>query len=475
MNQQENWGSEEFRQLCRKDLLTFCKAINPNFEQPHHIKLMARELQNVETRQTKRLMITVPPRHGKSYLSSQMFPAWYLGRHPEHFLIATAYAQTLSDDWGEWVRDVMAEPIYQWIFPESVLRKSSKSRSKFTTLQGGKGFFVGIGGTITGRGAHTFLIDDPFKDDEAADSEAVRKAVRNFYRGTAYTRLMPNAAIIIISTRWRHDDLIGWLLDPREQERIADWKRFDFPAIADEDTTDWRQPGEALWPERYNITDLEQIKMEGVGTRAFQAMYQQKPTAAEGNIFKKAYLKEVSLVDLENDLISPKIMFMDTAFKEDQHNDYSAAVCGCRTRSGEAVILDAMHRRLDFPKLLEWTKNMITIHEIEALYIEDKASGQSLYQTLKKELTIPVIAVKCENDKVSRANAILPFVESGKVLHRKPINMDLEQELLQFPFAAHDDLVDAYVGLITVLTRANFSLSLNKAKEMSLPGTIYGR
>ncbi len=239
-------------------------------------------------------MITMPPRHGKSMLASEFFPAWYLGRNPDHSVVMATYAQDLADDFGRKVKNQIEDPMFSDIFTGVGLADDSKSVKRFhveedgVTLEGGyehslkqRGSFyaVGVGGPLTGRGAHLLLIDDPVKNREEADSEVMRKKTKDWYTSTAYTRLMPGGRVVIIQTRWQEDDLSGWLLAEHKHE---DWDLLNLPAISDD--------GKALWPEQYDVAALNRIKLT-IGARDWSALYQQSPSPDEGIYFKAEWLR----------------------------------------------------------------------------------------------------------------------------------------------------------------------------------------
>lgn len=178
-------------QLVRDDLACYAAAMWPRFELAAHHQLIVERLEAVERGKLTRLMISLPPRHGKSLLASQIFPAWYLGRHPDRDIITATYGQDLSDRFGRRVRNMVSEPLHLAIFPEFRLAKDLASIRQFSTIAGGSYYAVGRGGAITGRGADLLLIDDPLKDQEEARSDVIRRALHEWYAAVAYTRLQP--------------------------------------------------------------------------------------------------------------------------------------------------------------------------------------------------------------------------------------------------------------------------------------------
>ncbi len=206
----------------RRSLLAFTEFTNPLYARAGHHEQIAAKLEAVERGDIDRLMIFMPPRHGKSELASKRFPAWCLGRNPTRQIIAASYNSDLANDFGRNVRNIVAEPEFGQVFPGVALAPDSQAANRMNTNKGGAYVAAGVGTAVTGRGAHIALIDDPFKDREEADSERRRELVWDWYRSTLYTRLMPGGAIVLIQTRWHEDDLAGRLLEQeRDQWEVA--------------------------------------------------------------------------------------------------------------------------------------------------------------------------------------------------------------------------------------------------------------
>jgi predicted phage terminase large subunit-like protein len=421
--------------LAYEDLACYSIAQWPQFERASHHELIISKLEAVERGELKRLMIFLPPRHGKSVITSSIFPAWFLGRHPHHHIIFATYGQELSDDFGRRVRNFLADPVHQAIFPNCRLSEDSAAAHRFTTTAGGAYFAVGRGGPITGRGAHLLLVDDPIKDREEANSETVRKALHEWYRSVAYTRLMPGGAIIIIQTRWHEDDLAGWLLREHASEN---WDVLSLPAIAEQDEA-FRKEGEALWPDKYPIEILNRTR-EAIGGAAWASLYQQRPAAAEGAIFKRTWWRFYR----QAPQFSQVVQSWDTAFKKGADNCFSVGTTWGLAENGY-YLLSVWRGRVEFPEL----KRVLTAQAEEwkpnAILVEDRASGQSLLQELKSATALPVLAVKVDSDKLSRAQAVTAIVEAGRVYlpEKAPWLRDYIDELASFPTGLYDDAVDS--------------------------------
>lgn len=413
----------------------------------HHWAL-AEKLEAVADGRIKRLMVFMPPRHGKSMLASEFFPAWYLGRHPGHQVIAATYAQGLADDFGRKVRNLCANAQHTFLFPGFKLADDSQAVSRFHTAERGAYFGLGVGGPITGRGADLLLIDDPIKGREDAESETMRQHLKDWYTSVARTRLMPGGAIVVIQTRWHEDDLSGWLLREHAHEG---WEVLNLPALAEPDDAIRRSEGAPLWPEAYPLAELAQIRLS-VGSRDWASLYQQRPSAAEGSILKREHWQYLKLwLDVPSALIESLGIFKviqawDTAFKTKEVNDYSACVT-VGIAKAKYYILDVWRGRVEFPEL----KRQIQMHasrwQANAVLVEDAAAGQSLLQELRRETRLPLIAVKADRDKVARAHAITATHEAGLIYlpDAAPWLPDFLDETASFPSAPHDDQVDAFV------------------------------
>ena len=438
-------------------LLEYARFQMPEYQTPAHIKLLAHKLEEVERGNIKRLAIFMPPRHGKSQLTSQFFPAWYLGRNPSKFVIATTYAQDLADDFGRSVRNQIQDEDYNRIFTDCTLSKDSSSVRRFHTTGSGVYYAVGAGGAITGRGAHLLLIDDPIKGREDADSDAMRSNLIDWYRSTAYSRLMPGGSIILIQTRWHEDDLAGWILRETSHEP---WEVIELPAVLDEKASKIlkRPKGQALWPEAYDKKRLEEIK-KTAGSREWNSLYMQRPSAEEGNILKRYWWKEWK----EDN--PPECNYIlqswDTAYTVKSTSDYSAVTTwGIFEHNGiqNAILLSARRERWEFPELKSEAINLYNEFKPDVVLIEAKASGWSLIQELQRA-GIPITPFNPKRaDKKTRAHSVTPLFESGRVWYpsSKYWAEDVINQCAQFPSSNYDDLVDSTTQALMRLRQGLF-------------------
>ena len=451
--------------LAHEDLACYAVALWPQFELARHHELIVSRLEAVERGEISRLMIFLPPRHGKSLLASTIFPAWFLGRNPERQLIFATYGQELSDDFGRHVRNLIADHVHRAIFPGCSLSEDSSAAHRFNTVRGGAYFAVGRGGPITGRGAHLLIIDDPLKDYAEANSEIVRRALYDWYSAVAYTRLAPNGAIVLIQTRWHEDDLAGRLLANNFGD---DWEVLSLPAIAEHDES-FRREGEALWPRRFGLVELEKIR-SAVGGRAWASLYQQRPAAAEGAIFKRDWWQfyPPPLTVALNRIVQS----WDTAFKRGTENDFSVCTTWGVAENG-FYLLHLWRRRVEFPELKRVLASLAEQWKPNAILIEDKASGQSLIQELKLSTALPIIPVRVDSDKETRAQAVTPLMEAGKIFlpESAPWVSDFIEEMACFPNGNHDDVVDATTQALNFLREEPQLPSISLGYSMSGPNS----
>jgi predicted phage terminase large subunit-like protein len=371
-----------------------------------------------------------------------MFAAWYLGRHPDRFVICASYGQELADDFGRKVRNLVSYPLHEAVFPGCRLAEDSSSMRRFNTTTGGSYYAVGRGGPVTGRGAHLLIIDDPLKDREEAQSETIRHGLHEWYSSVAYTRLQPGAAIVLIQTRWHQDDLAEWLLREHPDEH---WEVARFPAIAEQDEG-FRREGEPLWPERFPLPVLDQIR-QAIGGATWASLYQQRPAAAEGAIFKRDWWERYAVAPQ----LSRVIQSWDTAFKSGRENDHSVCTTWGQAPAGY-FLLGLWRGRVEFPELKRRLIDQAKEWNANAILVEDAASGQSLIQELRTT-ALPILPIKADSDKLSRAAAVTPLLEAGKVFLPESSSWlaDYLDELAAFPTGAHDDAVDSTTQALNYL------------------------
>jgi len=450
----------------RLDPLAYAVGAMPSYQTPPHILRFADVVTTALQQGNARLIVSMPPRHGKSLFLSRYLLCWLLGRHPDWQYIHATYQEEFARDFGREIRNQVATPFHRAVFPGSQLRTDSTAAGRFHTQSGGVYHAVGVGGATTGKGANLFIIDDPIKGPEDAISEAYRRRLKSWFQTVAYTRLMPGASVIITQTRWHEDDLAGWLLGGGGGAFEETWTYLNFPAIATEHDPLGRAPGEALWPAQFPVDRLLQIKAmleRGEGEdgsplllpNAFPALYGGAPIAQEGNLFKRDSFQFVR----ELPTFERVFQYWDTAYKADQLNDPSAGIT-FGVAGGKVFIIDVLRRRMETPEVEAAIEDRYAQYRPEAVLIEDKASGQGLIQRLRRK-GLPILADQPENDKRTRAAEVTVLFAAGQVVFWTGCNGLAEYlaELLGFPYAAHDDQVDATSGGLRYYTRTRAGLS----------------
>jgi predicted phage terminase large subunit-like protein len=312
-----------------------------------------------------------------------------------------------------------------------------------------------VGGPATGRGYGgpsgngVGTIDDPLKSAEEAASEVIREKHKDWYRSEFYTRAAPNASILIVQTRWHIDDLSGWLLSQEDEEPEC-WHIVNFEAIKSEKPPefpktctvepDWRSPGEALCPERYDEKYLAKVRKK-LGEYFFSALYQQSPVPLGGSLIKKDWFQYYGAAPAH-----PLAIYQswDTASKTSDLNDYSCCTTWAITATGY-YLLDVWRDRVDSPDLIKTAINLASKWTPNTVLIEDKASGTGLIQHLRKMSRISVIEVEPKGEKMMRLSVESPAIESGNVFlpNTAPWLLDYERELCAAPNSAHDDQCDS--------------------------------
>jgi len=417
------------RRAARTNLIPFTEYTNPGYEAAEHHRLIAEKLEAVERGDIDRLMIFMPPRHGKSELASRRFPSWYLGRNPDKQIIAASYNSELAGDFGREVRNIVGSPEYSRLF-DVTLAADSKAANRWHTDKRGMYVAAGVGTAITGRGAHIALIDDPLKDREEADSEVIRDKVYNWYTSTLYTRLMPGGSIILIQTRWHDDDLAGRLL----AEGSDDWDVLELPA---------EKNGEALWPQWYPIETLNRIK-EALPARDWNSLYQQNPIPDDGDFFKREWFHRYEKAPKHLNIY----ITHDDAVTEDAGDHTEIGVFGVDP-DDDVYILDWWSGQTSADV---WNDVLIDLMKKYAPFVVVGETGpirRSVEPFLLKRMAQRKAYCRMEwlptiGDKAARARAFQGLASMGKVyIPHEDWADDLLRQLLRFPAGTVDDKVDA--------------------------------
>ena len=289
----------KIKQESKENFVTFVRTLAPtlvsDWKMGRHIELISHKLQQLESGDIKRLMVFLPPRSSKSVICSKLFPAWYIGRNPEHEILTVSHSDQLSSDFGRSVRDIVNDERFQNIFKGVSLRSDVRAAGKWKTNQNGTYYAAGVRSQIAGRGAHIAILDDVMSEEDSY-SEAGRRYVKEWYPAGLRTRIMPNGSILIINTRYHYDDLCGWLLKQQDEHSIAPWEVVRIPAWLDEESAELLQlpVGSSYFPEwkpdEILAVDEAEIKASN-GSRYWNALYMQDPTPDEGGIIKKKWIQ----------------------------------------------------------------------------------------------------------------------------------------------------------------------------------------
>lgn len=448
----------------RANFFDFVRYVWPDAILGAHHRQMAQAFDRIAQGTLKRLVINLPPRHSKSELASYLLPAYIMGRDPRLQIIEATHTADLAVRFGRKVRDLMDSTTYGEVFPDVKLKADSKAAGRWDTNRGGTYFAVGVGGAMTGRGADLLIIDDPHSESDAMSELALDNAWE-WYQSGPRTRLQPGAAIVVVMTRWGTKDLTARLLKSQSNHRSDQWEVIEFPAIL--------PSGRPLWPEYWKLEELEGVRAS-LSVQKWNAMYQQRPTADEGAILKREWWR-VWQHD-EPPAVEYIIQSYDTAYSKKETADFSVittwGVFYPTPDDGPNIILLAVKRgRWDFPELKRVAITEYKYWNPDNVLIEAKATGTTLQQELRR-VGIPVTMYapggrRAGQDKVSRANAVAPILESGMVwAPDEHWAEELVEECAAFPNGDNDDQVDSTVQAWMRFRAGNFiALDSDEAED----------
>jgi len=387
-------------------------------------------------KRTQYIMLSMPPRHGKSYMVTETLPSYFLSKYDGSKAILTAYSSTLAYDFARSNREKITE---HNLFNIEVL---SDNQDRMYLSNKSVMVKAGILGGITGKGGNLLIIDDPIKTDEEASSQNQRDKIWKEWISSLSTRLEKCAIVILIMTRWHEDDLAGRLLN-KELAKPLDWLVINLPLEAEENDILGRNVGEPLWEKEYGYDFIEERKRY---PNSFNSLYQGRPTSEEGNIIKRESWQFYEARDSFTNTLPIVIMTVDATFKDSKDTDkVSIQVWG--KKGSNAYMIDNITRRLNFTATLKTIENLLKRYpNIGAKFVEDKANGSAIIDVMNRRIGgfVPVNADRGTGGKVSRVHAIEPFITSGNVfLPRVEWTQGFIEECSSFPNGRYDDQVDA--------------------------------
>lgn len=447
---------EEVRSVtgARENFLPFVKYLWPTFVEGTHHKIISELFDDVISGRKKRIIINMPPRHTKSEFASVFLPAYFLGRYPEKKIIQTSHTAELAVNFGRRVRNIINGGIFQDVFPNVSLSSDSKAAGRWATNKGGEYYAIGVGGTVTGKGADLFVIDDPHSEQEAIIAESnpeIYNGVMEWYESGPRQRLQPGGSIILVMTRWSQRDLTARLLKKQDEEPGTDkWEVVTLPAILPADP-EKNKPDRPIWPEFWSLDELLTTKAS-IPVSKWNAQYQQEPTSEEGALIKREYWQDWDKAKPPE--CESIIQSWDTAMSKDTRANYSAVTTWGVFKDDEGknniILLDAVRGKWEFPILKKKAKEFYDLHKPDICLIEARAAGQPLIYEMRR-MGLPVQDVKAgrgtgemRNDKISRVNSITDIFHSGFVWAQKERlwAQEVIEECAAFPAGEYDDYVD---------------------------------
>jgi predicted phage terminase large subunit-like protein len=407
-----------------------------------HLRYLSNQIVRLEKREIKRLMVSMPPRHGKSFEIDYYTPTWWLTRHPRDEIILASYGEVFARKWGGMVRDLILEHSE---YLNLVLSKDRTAADDWSLTSGGGMISTGAHGTITGRGANLLIIDDPIKNEEEANSPTHRDKIWDWWQATSNTRLEPDAVVILVATRWHEDDLLGRL--SKEEEMMQDWTVVRIPALAEKNDVLGRAEGDPLWPERFHDDPMYEVKQRSMSPYWWSALYQQRPTPEGGGILLRDWWQFYREVPENCD---QWIQTWDMALKDTATSDYTVGQVWAR-KGASMYLVKQVRGHFNLHQIANHMRNLAQVYpQARAKLVEDTAMGPAIKQTLQHEVP-GIIPVPVKGSKNSRVQASVPYVMGGNVY--LPENRDgskprwvwdFIEEAAVFDKGAYDDQVDAF-------------------------------
>lgn len=457
----------------RTNFYDYCQYIDRGYVKGNHLELLTAKLQEVAEGKVKRLIVCMPPRHSKSRHASELFPGYYLGHHPSAPVMVLSHTLNLSKKFGRSIRDYIALPEYNTIFPETQLRADQTAVGEWGTTRGAQFFAAGVGGAIAGRGAGLLIVDDMVNDQDALLGQTRPEIFEGIYDWylLARQRLMPGGAVVIVNTRWAPNDPTGLIME-RSKE---DWEVITLPAIwPKEDPDNPDETERTLWPQFWKPEEIFALRDE-MPPLKWEATYQQNPTAGGATIVQPDWIQVWPSPTPPK--LSELIITIDSAFSEKTRADPTGVLIGgifeaARGTPGgrpasddidrprkNAIVIDYMDTRQNFPDLKTTVESLYREYRPDAILIEDKATGVPLYQELAL-LNLPVQLFKiargtraAPNDKIARYTSVSGIIKEGRFWVPSPEHCEwseaFQRVLTNFPMVSNDEAVDCVTMLLT--------------------------
>ena len=462
----------ETREVAQEDFMAYVQHVYEGFIVGRHHKIIAEKLERIASGELKRLIVNMPPRHSKSEFASYLMPSWFLGRNPKLKIIQATMNTELAVRFGRKVRDLIADPVYHEIFPDTDLKQDSQAAGRWETSAGGEYFAAGVGAAMTGRGADLLIIDDPHSEQDALSASAYDNTYE-WYTSGPRQRLQPGGSIIIVQTRWSKKDLTGRLLTAQSADMMADqWEVVEFPAIM--------PSGGPLWPEFWQKEELLKVKAS-LSLGKWNAQWQQNPTSEETAVIKREWWNQWEEEEIPQ--LDYIIQSYDTAYSKKETADFSAITTwGVFEPHGNGdqhlILLDAKRGRWNFPELKQIAQEENEYWEPDMMLIEAKATGMPLADEMRL-LNLPVVTFAPGRkrgggglDKTTRMHMASPIFESGKVWYpaAQKFAEEVIEEVASFPNGDHDDFCDSMTMALMRFRQGGFISLQGEELEDMLPG-----
>lgn len=477
----------------RKKFMPFVKFTSPDPEDPNDVKrskyknarhhdAIARVLEEVIEGNIRFLILTMPPRHGKSELVSRRLPAWLIGRFPDQHGIVATYSDDFAAEFGKEVRTIIKMPQFRQVFPGVDLMRGGAASDKLQTTKGGQWSFVGRGGGLTGRGGHILICDDLIKDDKEAQSQAIRDQAWSWFTKVAMSRRMGKKLVIMTFTRWHNDDPIGRLTDPENphyrRELAEKIKIINLPAIAEDDDPLGRKPGEALWPDGPDKFDLDFLReQQMLDPLGFEALYQQRPSLLDGDLFKRENIRLYKAADMPENLRF--YCASDHAVATGQRNDFTVLLKVGIDENNNIYVIDCFWQKAKSDVVVEAMLGMGRGNRKPLLWWAErghisKSIGPFLHKRMAETgVYMNIREVTPVGDKAQRAQSMVGRVAMGKVYF--PVDASWTEkainQMMAFPNGTHDDFVDT-LSLIGLGLQSQFAPTVVRDKKADLPATM---